>query len=153
MANTLYTRIPVKTASTLNNSVGPQMYRGFSTVNTNTQNFALYDFELIKQDLLNHFYIRKGERLMQPDFGTIIWDLLFEPLTDDVKDLILQNVNEIVNFDPRVQASNVVVTGYDQGIQVECILTYKPYNLSEQLQISFDQNNGLSSQTQLSSTV
>ena len=31
--------------------VAPQMYRGFSTVATNTQNFTLYDFDLIKQTL------------------------------------------------------------------------------------------------------
>jgi phage baseplate assembly protein W len=120
------------------------MYRGFSTVNTTTQNFALYDFELIKQDLLNHFYIRQGERLMNPTFGTIIWDLLFEPLTPQVKELILQNVNQIVNYDPRVQASEVIITGYDTGIQIQCTLTYKPYNLSEKLQLNFDQANGLS---------
>jgi phage baseplate assembly protein W len=119
------------------------MYRGFSTVNTTTQNFTLYDFELIKQDLLNHFYIRQGERLMNPTFGTIIWDLLFEPLTPQVKELILQNVNQIVNYDPRVQASEVIITGYDTGIQIQCTLTYKPYNLSEKLQLNFDQANGL----------
>jgi phage baseplate assembly protein W len=120
-----------------------QMYRGFSTVNTTTQNFTLYDFELIKQDLMNHFYVRQGERLMQPTFGTIIWDLLFEPLTEEIKDLILQNVNQIVNFDPRVQASDIIVTGYDTGIQIQVTLTYLPYNLSENLRIQFDQNNGL----------
>jgi phage baseplate assembly protein W len=125
------------------------MYRGFSTVNTSSQNFALYDYELIKQDLINSFYVRQGERLMQPMFGCIIWDLLFEPLTPEVKDLILQNVNQLVNADPRVQASNVVITGYDTGIQIQCILTYKQYNLSEQMQIMFDQNNGLSSQAQV----
>jgi phage baseplate assembly protein W len=128
-----------------NNTLSPaQMYRGFSTVNTDTQNFTLYDFELIKQDLLNHFYVRQGERLMNPTFGTIIWDLLFEPLTEDIKDLILQNVNQIVNFDPRVQASNVIVTGYDTGIEIRVTLTYLPYNLSENLQLQFDQTNGLS---------
>lgn len=125
------------------NIASEQMYRGFSTVSTSTNNFTLYDFELIKQDLINHFYIRKGERLMNPDYGTIIWDLLFEPLTPEVKDLIVQNVNEIVNFDPRVQASNVVVTGYDTGIQVQVVLTYLPYNLSENMKLSFDQANGL----------
>jgi phage baseplate assembly protein W len=119
------------------------MYRGFSTVNTTTENFALYDFELIKQDLLNHFYTRQGERLMNPEFGTIIWDLLFEPLTGHIKDLILQNVNEIVNYDPRVQAENVVVTSYDQGIQVECTLKYVTYNIQQRLQLRFDQANGL----------
>jgi len=123
--------------------VGPQMYRGFSTVNTANQNFALYDFELIKQDLLNHFYVRQGERLMQPTFGCVIWDLLFEPLTEQVKGIILQNVNEIVNFDPRVQASNVVITGYDTGIQIEYTLTYVPYNLSENIRLKFDQANNI----------
>jgi phage baseplate assembly protein W len=120
-----------------------QMYRGFSSVNTNTENFRLYDFELIKQDLLNHFYIRQGERLMNPTFGTIIWDLLFEPLTEQIKDLILQNVNQIVNYDPRVQASNVIVTSYDQGIQVQVTLKYVQYNIQQTLQLKFDQANGL----------
>jgi phage baseplate assembly protein W len=139
----LYT-IPTITSKTNPSIPSPQMYKGFSTVNTATQNFTLYDFELIKQDLLNHFYIRQGERLMQPTFGTIIWDLLFEPLTPQVKELILQNVNQIVNYDPRVQASEVVITGYDTGIQIQCTLTYKPYNLSQKLQLNFDQANGLS---------
>jgi phage baseplate assembly protein W len=121
-----------------------KMYKGFSTVNTTTENFTLYDFELIKQDLLNHFYVRQGERLMNPTFGTIIWDLLFEPLTEELKELILQNVNQIINFDPRVQASNVLVTSYETGIQIEVTLTYLPYNLSERLTLQFDQQNGLS---------
>lgn len=141
----LYTKVKVPAKPT-QNVAKPMMYRGFSTVNTSTQNFALYDFELIKQDLLNHFYVRKGERLMNPSFGTIIWELLFEPLTDQVKSLILQNVNEIVNFDPRVQATNVMVTGYDTGIQIECTLTYLTYNLSERIKLKFDQANGLLAQ-------
>jgi phage baseplate assembly protein W len=123
--------------------VSPKMYKGFSTISTNTENFALYDFQLIQQDILNHFHIRQGERLMNPEFGTIIWDLLFEPLTEDLKDLIIQNVNEIVNYDPRVQAENPVITQYENGIQIECVLTYLPYNISQSLQLRFDQANGL----------
>jgi phage baseplate assembly protein W len=125
---------------------GPQMYRGFSTVNTNTKNFALYDFELIKQDLINHFYIRQGERLMNPGYGCVIWDLIFEPLTEEVKELIIENVNVIINSDPRVHASNVVVTGYDTGIQLEYTLTYTQYNLSENLKFQFDQAAGLAAE-------
>ena len=37
-------------------------YKGFSS-NEFKRNFKLYDFELVKQDILNHFYIRKGEKL------------------------------------------------------------------------------------------
>ncbi len=121
----------------------PKMYKGFSTVNQTTENFSLYDIELVKQDLLNHFYVRQGERLMQPEFGTIIWDLLFEPLTEELKELILQNVNQIINYDPRIRADNVIVTSYESGIQIECTLTYLPHNISESMQLRFDQANGL----------
>jgi phage baseplate assembly protein W len=140
---TLYSSVPVTTNSNVQTSDATQTYRGFSTVSTGTQNFTLYDFELIKQDLLNHFYIRKGERLMQPNFGTIIWDMLFEPLTPQVQDLIMQNVNEIFNSDPRIQASNILITPYDTGIQIQCDLKYFLYNLQESLQLKFDQANGL----------
>jgi phage baseplate assembly protein W len=139
---TIHNRLTITSAKT-SNPPTPQMYRGFSTVNAASQNFALYDFELIKQDILNHFYVRQGERLMQPAFGSIIWTLLFEPLTPEIQNLILQNVNEILNYDPRVQASNILITPYDQGIQIECKLTYLPYNIQQNLQLKFDQQNGL----------
>jgi phage baseplate assembly protein W len=129
-----------------NPNVVTKMYRGFSTVSTATENYNLYDFDLIKQDLLNHFYTRQGERLMNPTFGTIIWDLIFEPLTPQVKDLILQNVNQIVNYDPRVQAENVIITSYDTGLQLQVTLKYVPYNIQQTLQLRFDQANGLAVQ-------
>jgi phage baseplate assembly protein W len=120
-----------------------QMYRGFSSVNVSSENFRLYDFELIKQDIINHFNVRQGERLMNPQFGCIIWALIFEPLTEQVKDIVLQNVNTIINYDPRVQAENVVITAYDTGLQIQCILKYLPYNIQQNLQLKFDQQNGL----------
>lgn len=138
----LYSKIVLK-PNISKELVAPKMYKGFSTISSNTENFALYDFQLIQQDILNHFHTRQGERLMNPEFGTIIWDLLFEPLTDDLKDLIVQNVNEIVNYDPRVQAENPVITQYESGIQIECVLTYLPYNISQSMQLQFDQTNGL----------
>jgi hypothetical protein len=66
-------------------------------------------------------------------------------LTEEVKELILQNVNDIVNSDPRISPKNVVVTQYETGIQIEMILVYVIYNLQENLQIQFDQANGLRS--------
>jgi phage baseplate assembly protein W len=141
MAN-LYT----KTVVAQNNNIPDfkvQRYRGFSTVSRKSKNFALYDFELIKQDILNHFYTRQGERLMQPAFGTIIWDLIFEPLTDEIQNLILQNVNEIFNSDPRVQAGNILITPYETGLEIKCTLQYVLYNIQESMQLKFDQANGL----------
>ena len=120
-----------------------QFYKGFSSLSPETHNYKLHDIALIKQDLINHFYVRQGERLMNPEYGCVIWNLLFEPLTPEVQNLILTNVNQIFNSEPRVQAGNIVVTPYDSGLQIECVLTYVLYNLQEKLQLSFDQDNGL----------
>ena len=121
----------------------PRTYRGFSTVSPDSENFSLYDLSLIKQDLLNHFHIRQGEKLNDPTFGTIIWDLIFEPLTQDVNQLVLDNVTAIINYDPRVQANSIIVSSYQTGIQIECELTYLPYNVSEKIRFRFDQSLGL----------
>ena len=118
-------------------------YRGVSTITEPSGSFALYDLALIKQDIVNHFHIRQGEKLENPEFGTIIWDLLFEPLTEDLKSLITKNVTDIINYDPRVKVNSIVVTTYESGIQIECELTYLPYSISEQLRFKFDQSNNI----------
>lgn len=139
----LYDKAVLKTVVSKNIALGAKTYKGFSTVNTDSESYALYDLALIKQDLVNHFHIRQGERLEQPTFGTIIWDMIFEPLTDDTRSLIIKNVEEIINYDPRLVAEQVIVTTYESGIQIECRLTYLPYNIQENLQLRFDQANGL----------
>jgi len=141
---TLYDKIVIP-ASKKTQTPLPKAYRGFSSINTTSENFTLYDFELIKQDLLNYFHIRKGERLMNPEWGTIIWDNLFEPMTEDLKNNIVANVNEIINSDPRLVAKNVIVTTYESGIQIECTLTFLPYNISQSMQLKFDQDNHITS--------
>lgn len=122
---------------------GSRTYRGISTVADPAGSFALYDIGLIKQDIINHFHIRKGERLERPEFGTIIWDALFEPLTEELKDLIAQDVTTIINYDPRVKVDSIIVSEYESGLQIECELTYLPYNISEQLRFQFDQDNNI----------
>ena len=119
------------------------MYRGFSTVGRNRK-FRLTDFELVKQDLINHFYIRKGEKLMNPNFGTIIWNVVHEPLTEDLKSVIVTDIKAIASYDPRISIDNVVITEYDQGIQVELQLRYVQTNQTNLLNLQFDnQNNTL----------
>jgi phage baseplate assembly protein W len=145
MASNLYDKITLRSPASTDVS-GPKTYRGFSTVSADTENKHLYDLKLIQQDLLNHFHVRQGERLMNPKFGTVIWDLLFEPLTEDLKQMIITNVNQIINYDPRIIADQVTVSQYESGIQIECMLTYLPYNITQSMQLRFDQANGLLAQ-------
>jgi phage baseplate assembly protein W len=116
------------------------IYKGFSTFNR-SKKFRITDFELVKQDLINHFNIRKGEKLMNPDFGTIIWDSIFEPLNEDLKNLIMQDVKRIIANDPRISAQNVIVTQYEHGLQIEIDLLYISSNKRDVLTVAFDQRN------------
>lgn len=121
-------------------------YRGFSTL-ANTRNFRLTDFELIKQDILNHFNIRKGEKLMRPNFGTIIWNLLYEPFTDDLKSVIVQDIQSIATYDPRVSFENVIISEYEQGILIELQLRFVLTNQTDTMLVRFNaQSQTLSAQ-------
>lgn len=137
----LYKRVSV--SPKVSSASKGRAYRGFSTISNKNEGFALYDFELIKQDIINHFHIRQGEKLSDPGFGCIIWDLLYEPFTPAIQEAIVNNVTTIVNYDPRVEVKDIIVDTYEQGITVECLLSYLPYNISEQLRFRFDQKNGL----------
>jgi len=112
-------------------------YRGFST-HGNPKKYSLTDYELAKRDLLNYFHIRKGEKLMQPNFGTIIWDMLFEPLTEDVQQVITSDVTRIVTYDPRLAVGQVAVTQQDNGFLVQLTLSYIPTDQREQITLNFD---------------
>jgi len=116
------------------------LYKGYDTVNNNSTKVRLEDAELIKRDLLNHFNIRKGEKLMRPDFGSIIWDALFEPMTEDLRDAIVDDVVEIVNYDPRIVADKVLVDEYQNGILIELHIRYSNLNQTENLKLMFDQS-------------
>lgn len=116
------------------------LYRGFSTYNR-FKKFRITDYELVKQNLINHFNIRKGEKLMNPNFGTIIWNTLFEPLTDEVRKIITDDVKKIAAYDPRVNVDNITITEKDFGIQIELDLTYSGNNQTSTLVLNFDRNS------------
>ena len=144
MASELYKNIKVNSdLAPPNPTTTNRAYKGLSTVNPENVSKTLYDIGLIKQDLLNHFHIRQGETLMNPEFGTMIWDAIFEPMTPSMEEAIAENVKRIVNSDPRVTANSVIIDTYESGIIIDCDLTYLPYNISEKMRLTFDENSGM----------
>lgn len=142
----LYKQVEVNSKNSFKNyDLNKPTYKGFSTV-ANVDKNVLYDIALIKQDLINHFHIRQGEKLSDPRFGTVIWDILFEPLTERNKNIIVDNVSEIVNYDPRVSVNEIFVDSYEHGILVSCEIVYLPYSVVERLQLRFDENAGFLSE-------
>lgn len=134
-----------KTLAKNSASVGDQnqgifTYKGFSSSTAN-KNFKLYDIDLVKQDLINHFYIRKGEKLENPEFGTVLWDILFEPFTPEIKNLIAKDVQKIINYDPRLIVTDLQIDSTDFGIRIQADLLYVPFNINERMTLNFDKNN------------
>jgi phage baseplate assembly protein W len=117
-----------------------QIFKGFSS-RAELNNFKLYDFDLIKQDLINRLSVRKGERVENPEFGTIIYDVIFEPLTETLKQIIADDIAKNLNADPRLSTQDIIVSESEHGISVQATITYVPYNITEKLTFSFDENS------------
>lgn len=117
-------------------------YLGFSTYNR-LRRFKLTDFELVRQDLFNHFQIRKGEKLMNPDFGTIIWNVIYEPFTESLRDMIVDDIKRVVSYDPRLAVENIIITEFTNGIFLELELRYLLTNETSTLSLQFDRDSSL----------
>lgn len=115
-------------------------FKGFSS-RADKKNFRLYDFEVAKQDLINRLSVRKGERVENPEFGTIIYDAIFEPFTEQLKDAIVEDITENLNADSRISTEEILVTEADKGIAIQATITYVPLNITEKLRFSFDENS------------
>ena len=125
---------------TQNLSNGSVTFKGFSS-RAERQNFKVYDFECAKQDLINRLSVRKGERVENPEFGTIIYDVLFEPFTEALKETIVEDVTANLNADPRISTEEINVIEADYGITIQATIKYMPLDITEKLQFKFDENS------------
>ena len=120
-----------------------QFYKGFSTANPTSQTTKLFDFSLIQQDIMNMFQTKKGERVMNPEFGTIIWELIYEPFTLEIKRAISEDATRIINYDPRVTPTDIKITEADTGMIIEATLYNKLENVTQQMILNFNAELGI----------
>ncbi len=68
-----------------------------------------------------------GERLMRPEFGCRIWDLLFEPVTPNLLGLIAEAVRDaLAQWEPRIVVSDVVpVADSDDAALIRITISYQ----------------------------
>ena len=111
---------------------------GFNTIDQ-YKKFTLVDFQLIKRDLLNYFKIRQGEKVGRPDVGTTMWNLIFEPQTEQTASLIVQEMQRIVGQDPRIYLSSAEAYPQVNGILVELEIQAVQGQTAELLSVFFDQ--------------
>lgn len=110
---------------------------GYSTIGRNFGNVVLENIDLAKRDLLNHFYTRRGERLGEPDFGSILPLLVFEQLDDTSIFLVEDDVRKIVESDPRWNLVDLNTTIGQNSINCELQLFYVPTTTPTELFLSY----------------
>lgn len=114
-----------------------QTFIGFNTQNQ-FKKFTLTGFELIKRDLLNAFNIRQGQLPGRPEYGTVLWDFLFENQVEELQRAIESEVQRVAAGDPRINISDVQVFPQENGILIQLELTVVPSTDAERLAIFFD---------------
>jgi phage baseplate assembly protein W len=119
-----------------------QFYKGFSTADSTRLSSKIYDFDLIQQDIINIFQTRRGERVMDPQFGTMIWEMIYEPFTNDVKQRISDDITNILNYDPRVAPTRVNISEAEYGLLLEATLYYKQLDLTQDMKLGFNKDSG-----------
>jgi len=109
-----------------------KIFLGYSSAQTITPHTTLTNLALIKQDITNHFAIKQGEKLENPTFGSLIPYLLFEPFSQTVVQQIEDEVERIVNFDPRCHLNAVQVeqNADGTGVTISASITYVPFAVS-----------------------
>lgn len=115
------------------------LYRGYSSHEYQAKKtFSITDAELIRLDLLNHIYTRRGERVMMSGFGTRIPDLAFEPLDDITLSILEEDLRTVFAFEPRVELLDLAITPfYDENTVIASAkLLYVELNIVGNLDIN-----------------
>lgn len=138
-------------------------YIGFSTINANMpktvvntnagfkggpngitkpivygKKFRTVDEQLVVQDFMNALNIRQGEKVGQPQYGTTIWNFVFEPNTADVQFQLESEIRRVASLDPRMQINYVKAFPKENGILVEIEMAVQPFNSPDILSVFFN---------------
>lgn len=115
------------------------LYRGFSTVAKEGLNTKLFDVDLVKQDLLNEFNTRIGERAGRPQFGSIIHDLLFDLGDPRTESLVEADIIRIINNDPRVEPLEVTVNVTLDTHEINATITVQlvEFDMNDSFSVTF----------------
>lgn len=100
--------------------------------------FRMVDGPLVVRDFVNSINIRKGEKVGQPDYGTDIWDYIFEQNDADTQFKIENEIKRVAGLDPRLIVNTIKLYPQDNGILIEVELAVAPFNDAATLSVFFD---------------
>jgi phage baseplate assembly protein W len=81
----------------------------------------------IKSNLINLILTSPGERIMNPEFGCRLREVLFENITDNINELITNNINtSIFTYIPEIESTDITIdTSKRDNNLITIIIRYK----------------------------
>ena len=114
------------------------LFVGYSSIDQ-FKKFTLVDLELIKRDLLNAFNIRQGQLVGRPQYGTNLWDFMFESQMTDTEQAIQDEIQRVVGGDPRIFITQPPqLFPQDNGLLIQLDVQFIPSSEALRLSIFFD---------------
>ena len=107
--------------------------------------FTLTDEQLVIQDFVNAFNIRRGTKVGKPGYGTSLWDFVFEPNTLDVIQQLQVEVQRVASQDPRLSINTISAYPKENGILIELEVAVRPFNQAQLLSVFLNQQSGTAS--------
>lgn len=107
------------------------------SINTGRK-FRLVDTPLVIQDFVNALNIRQGEKVGNPQYGTRLWNFVFEPNTPDVQFQLQTEIQRVASLDPRLQIEYLRAYPQENGILLEMQVAVTPFNSASLLSVFFD---------------
>ena len=114
------------------------LYHGFSSDKwVSSKQFGISNFEVVKQDLYNHIFTAKGERVMMPTFGTRIPLLTFEPNDENTRKIVEDDLRMVVEYDPRVKLLDMQVVSLTDNNAILALVDvlYLEFGVQDMLKI------------------
>ena len=110
---------------------------GFNTVGQPAPPYNLNNIQLVKRDIENTFATPRGSRVMLPNFGTRIYEFLFDPFDEYTKGAIIADAVSVIQSEPRVELVSIDAFQEDQALNIVMVLLFKPESITDNLFVIF----------------
>ncbi len=110
---------------------------GFNTVGQPSPPYSLTNIAIVKRDIENQFATPMGSRVMLPNFGTNIYNYLFDPFDEYTKNAIIEDAVRVIQSDPRVELVSIDIAQEDQALNILMVLLFKPEAITDNLFVAF----------------
>jgi len=95
----------------------------------------------IKSNLINYFLTNKGERIMQPNFGSNLRAFVFEQLDNLVVDTLKKKIqDELSSYFPNVSVKQLDILSNPDSYSLQVVLTYNVVNfgIEDEINLIFE---------------